>query len=337
VEKRKVLIIGGGGYVGTELQEYLLGIGFEVRVLDTFWYPDGMQSELTNIFKSGIEYVRADVRDKTAMVNAMVGITDCIHLACISNDPSYELDPKLSESINFLAFKTFIGSVNQSEIQRVIYASSSSVYGVKTEPNVTEELPCEPRTDYSKFKVACESELLSDLNEEITASILRPSTVCGVSNRQRFDLVVNALTINALVNGVINVDGGEQYRPNLHIKDMLRAYAALLEADANQINREIFNVAGENLKVIDIARKVQQKIDKKIEIKIIPVIDDRSYRVSGAKIERVLKFSPLYTVENAIEDIQLAYLSGKFKDTTDEKYYNLKTMKRIIAEGTLRP
>lgn len=337
MEKRKVLIIGGGGYVGTELQEYLLGIGFEVRVLDTFWYPDGMQSELTNIFKSGIEYVRADVRDKTAMVNAMVGITDCIHLACISNDPSYELDPKLSESINFLAFKTFIGSVNQSEIQRVIYASSSSVYGVKTEPNVTEELPCEPRTDYSKFKVACESELLSDLNEEITASILRPSTVCGVSNRQRFDLVVNALTINALVNGVINVDGGEQYRPNLHIKDMLRAYAALLEADANQINREIFNVAGENLKVIDIARKVQQKIDKKIEIKIIPVIDDRSYRVSGAKIERVLKFSPLYTVENAIEDIQLAYLSGKFKDTTDEKYYNLKTMKRIIAEGTLRP
>jgi nucleoside-diphosphate-sugar epimerase len=337
VEKRKVLIIGGGGYVGTELQEYLLGIGFEVRVLDTFWYPDGMQSELTNIFKSGIEYVRADVRDKTAMVNALVGITDCIHLACISNDPSYELDPKLSESINFLAFKTFIGAVNQSEIQRVIYASSSSVYGVKTEPNVTEELPCEPRTDYSKFKVACESELLSDLNEEITGSILRPSTVCGVSNRQRFDLVVNALTINALVNGVINVDGGEQYRPNLHIKDMLRAYAALLEADANQINREIFNVAGENLKVIDIARKVQQKIDKKIEIKVIPVIDDRSYRVSGAKIERVLKFSPLYTVENAIEDIQLAYLSGKFKDTTDEKYYNLKTMKRIIAEGTLRP
>ena len=337
MEKRKVLIIGGGGYVGTELQEYLLGKGFEVRVLDTFWYPDGMQSELTNIFKSGIEYVRADVRNRTAMANAMVGISDCIHLACISNDPSYELDPKLSESINFLAFKTFIGAANQSEIRRVIYASSSSVYGVKTEPNVTEELPCEPRTDYSKFKVACESELLLDLNEEIIASILRPSTVCGVSNRQRFDLVVNALTINALVNGVINVDGGEQYRPNLHIKDMLRAYVALLEADESQINREIFNVAGENLKVIDIARKVQQKIDKNIEIKIIPVIDDRSYRVSGAKIERILKFSPIYTVENAIEDIQLAYLSGKFKDTTDEKYYNLKTMKRIIAEGTLRP
>jgi nucleoside-diphosphate-sugar epimerase len=337
MEKRRVLIVGGGGYVGTELQECLLRRGFQVRVLDTFWYPDGMQSELTEVFNTGIEYVRADVRDRTAMVNAMTGITDCIHLACISNDPSYELDPKLSESINFLAFKTFIGAVNQSEVKRVIYASSSSVYGVKTEPNVTEELQCEPRTDYSKFKVACESELFLDLNKEITASILRPSTVCGFSNRQRFDLVVNALTINALVNRIINVDGGEQYRPNLHIKDMLRAYVLMLEADENQINREIFNVAGENLKVIDIARKVQQKIDKNIEINIIPVVDDRSYRVSGEKIERVLEFYPEYTVENAIEDLQIAYLSGKFKDTTEDKYYNLRTMKRIIDEGKLLP
>ena len=118
---------------------------------------------------------------------------------------------------------------------------------------------------------------------------------------------------------------------------MLRAYVSLLEADANQINREVFNVAGENLKVIDIARKVQQKIDKDIEINIIPVIDDRSYRVSGAKIKRVLNFSPEYTVENAIEDLQIAYLNGKFKDTTDDKYYNLKTMKRIIDEGKLLP
>jgi nucleoside-diphosphate-sugar epimerase len=337
VEKRKVLVIGGGGYVGTELQEYLLDRGYEVRVLDTFWYPDGMQPKLSEMFKFGIEYVRADVRDQNAMVNAMAGITDCIHLACISNDPSYELDPKLSESINFFAFKIFVEAVNHSKVQRVIYASSSSVYGVKTEPNVTEELSCEPRTDYSKFKVACEAELFSDLSQEITATIVRPSTVCGVSNRQRFDLVVNALTINALVNGVINVDGGEQYRPNLHIKDMLRAYSFLLEADPSQINREIFNIAGENLKVIDIARKVQQKVNKNIDIKIIPVIDDRSYRVSGAKIERLLKFRPEFSVENAIEDIQEAYLSGKFFDTTDDKYYNLRTMKRIIAQGNLTP
>ena len=337
MEKRKVLVIGGGGYVGTELQGFLLGKDFQVRVLDTFWYPDGMQSELTNVLNSGIEYVRADVRDKSAMVDSMAGITDCIHLACISNDPSYELDPKLSESINYLAFETFIDALNQSKIQRVIYASSSSVYGVKTEVNVTEELSCEPRTDYSKFKVACEAELLSNVNKGITASILRPSTVCGVSNRQRFDLVVNALTINALVNGVINVDGGEQYRPNLHIKDMLRAYGALLDADATQINHEVFNVAGENLKVIDIARKVQQRINKNIEIKIIPVIDDRSYRVSGEKIQRVLKFSPEFTVNDAIADIQQAYLNGKFNNTADDKYYNLKTMKRIIAEGTLSP
>jgi len=336
MEKRKVLVIGGGGYVGTELQGFLLGKGFQVRVLDTFWYKDGMQTELAKVFESGIEYIRADVRDKPAMISSMVGITHCIHLACISNDPSYELDPKLSESINYLAFKTFVDALNQSGIQRVIYASSSSVYGVKTEPNVTEELSCEPRTDYSKFKVACEADLLSNVRRGITVSILRPSTVCGVSNRQRFDLVVNALTINALVNGVINVDGGEQYRPNLHIKDMLRAYATLLDAESTLINQEVFNVAGENLKVIDIARKVQQKINKSIEIKIIQVIDDRSYRVSGEKILRVLKFSPEFQVDDAIEDIKQAYLAGKFDNTTDDKYYNLKTMKRIIAEGNLR-
>lgn len=335
MEKRKVLIIGGGGYVGTELQRFLLDRDFQVRVLDTFWYKDGIQAELTKVFESGIEYIRADVRDRGAMVNAMVGITDCIHLACISNDPSYELDPKLSESINYLAFKTFVEALNQSEINRIIYASSSSVYGVKTEPNVTEELSCEPRTDYSRFKVACEADLLSTVRKGITTSILRPSTVCGVSNRQRFDLVVNALTINALVNGVINVDGGEQYRPNLHIKDMLRAYVTLLDAVSELIDREIFNVAGENMKVIDIARKVQQKIDKSIEIKITPVIDDRSYRVSGEKILKVLNFSPEFDVDDAIEDIKQAYLSGKFENTTDEKYYNLKTMKRIIAEGKL--
>ena len=335
MEKRRVLVIGGGGYVGTELQGFLLSRGFQVRVLDTFWYKDGMQADLTKVFESGIEYIRADVRDKSAMVSSMMGITDCIHLACISNDPSYELDPKLSESINYLAFKTFIEALNQSEIKRVIYASSSSVYGVKTEPHVTEELYCEPRTDYSKFKDACEADLLSNVRKGITTSILRPSTVCGVSNRQRFDLVVNALTINALVNSVINVDGGEQYRPNLHIKDMLRAYATLLDAEEALINQEIFNVAGENLKVIDIARKVQQKINKSIEIKIIPVIDDRSYRVSGEKILKVLNFSPEFQVDDAIEDLRQAYLNGKFNNTADDKYYNLKTMKRIIADGNL--
>ena len=335
--QRKVLVIGGGGYVGTELQGFLLSRGFQVRVLDTFWYLDGMQAELITGNSSGIEYISADVRNKSAMQDSMAGITDCIHLACISNDPSYELDPRLSESINYLAFKTFIDTLNRSNINRVIYASSSSVYGVKTEPNVTEELSCEPRTDYSKFKVACEADLLSDVNKGTTVSILRPSTVCGVSNRQRFDLVVNALTINALVNGVINVDGGEQYRPNLHIKDMLRAYGVLLDANATQINHEVFNVAGENLKVIDIARKVQEKVDKDIKINIIPVIDDRSYRVSGEKIQRILKFIPEYTVDDAISDIQQAYLNGKFGNTMDDKYFNLKTMKRIISEGTLTP
>ena len=337
MEQRKVLLIGGGGYVGAELQVYLKQRDFGVRVLDTFWYPDGMQAGQGAVSNLGIEYVRADMRDKLALQESMVGITDCIHLACISNDPSYELDPRLSESINYLSFKMFITALNKSEISRVLYASSSSVYGVKTEPNVTEDLSCEPRTDYSRFKVACEYDSLTGIDERIITTILRPSTICGVSIRQRFDLVVNALTINALVNGVINVDGGEQYRPNLHIKDMVRAYGTLLNASRTQIHHQIFNIAGENLKVIEIAQMVRRSIGRKVELNILPVVDDRSYRVSGEKIQRILNFSPEFTVTNAISDIQEAYVNGRFGNVTDDKYYNLRTMKRIISEGSLKP
>lgn len=337
MSKRKVLIIGGGGYVGTELQSYLVEEGFSVRVLDTFWYPDGKRPMRNVGLGSELEYIEADIRDLPTLKEAMTGVTDCIHLACISNDPSYELDPRLSESINHLAFGVFLSILNESQVQRVIYASSSSVYGVKAEPSVTEDLSCEPRTDYSRFKVACEKLLLLNTKPEITISILRPSTVCGVSKRQRFDLVVNALTINALTNGTINVDGGQQYRPNLHIKDMVRAYGIMLNADEKLIDREVFNVAGENLKVIEIAQLVQTNIAKKISIKIIPVIDDRSYRVSGEKIKKTLGFFPNFTVRDAIVDIERAFKAGEFGEASDDKYYNLKTMKRIIAAGTLFP
>jgi len=333
MSKRKVLIIGGGGYVGTELQSYLIDKGFLVRVLDIFWYLDGKLPGSNRGIESTIEYIQADVRDISALKEAMDGVSDCIHLACISNDPSYELDPGLSKSINYLAFETFISVLNESRIERVIYASSSSVYGVKMELNVTEELSCEPRTDYSKFKVACEKLLLTKVKNEITISILRPSTICGVSKRQRFDLVVNALTINALTKGLINVDGGEQYRPNLHIRDMVRAYTTLLDADHALVHRQVFNVAGENLKVSEIAKLVQSTLKNTISINVVPVVDDRSYRVSGEKIQNALGYSPNFTVYDAIVDIENAFVNGEFGDILDDKFYNLKTMRNLLESG----
>jgi nucleoside-diphosphate-sugar epimerase len=332
---RKVLIVGGGGYVGAELQGHLLDEGFAVRVLDIFWYSDGLIDQSKVVGDHRVEYVKADIRDEKSLRSALVGISDCIHLACISNDPSYELDPALSRSVNFDAFRTFLRVANESQLKRLIYASSSSVYGVKEEPNVTEDLICEPRTDYSRFKVACEDMLFADCREDLEFSIIRPSTVCGVSRRQRFDLVVNILTINALSKGRIGVDGGDQYRPNLHIKDMVKAYSVLLNAPGNKINREVFNVAGENLKVIEIAELVRESLSGQVEIEVLPVVDDRSYRVSGEKILLTLGFAPQFTVRDAVKDIENAFLAGQFGDITDEKYFNLRTMKTLIGRGSL--
>lgn len=329
---KKVLLIGGGGYVGTELQKFLVEKNFSVRVYDSFWYEDGIWDQTELALAANIEYVRGDVRDLDKLEKSLTDVNSVIHLACISNDPSYELNPTLAKSINFEAFRNFIPSVLRSKIDRFIFASSSSVYGVKSEPNVTEDLICEPRTDYSKFKVLCEEIIANELSGEIPFAIVRPSTVCGASKRQRFDLVVNALTISALDRKLIRVDGGQQFRPNLHIKDMNRAYLTLLESPVDTINEQILNVAGENLSVKDIALKVQQTLNNESHIEYAPVLDDRSYRVSGEKIQKLLNFTPEFTVQDAINDIALNYHAGKYLNVVDDKYYNLKVMKNILGK-----
>jgi len=332
---RRVLLIGGAGYVGTELQSSLLSAGYQVRVFDTFWYKSGMLYKADGKFDSRIEYVKGDIRDLPLLKKAMAGIDSCIHLACVSNDPSYELDPNLSRDINFDSFVNFVPLLNSSSTKRFIFASSSSVYGIKSEPNVTEELDCEPISDYSKYKVKCEEFLISNIGRKITTTILRPSTVCGYSRRQRFDLVVNVLTLNALRNGLIRVDGGDQYRPNLHIKDMVSCYLHVLESDSAAINLQTFNVAGENLKVLDIANKVKQELGQVPNIEILPVIDARSYRVSGEKIAKTLGFVPRFSVDDAIRDLISAYRANLFPDLDKSEYYNIRRMQELISSGKL--
>lgn len=332
---KKILVIGGAGYVGTELTSSLLTNGFHVRVFDTFWYPSGILNSFDSQAASRIEYVKGDIRDLTLLERAMIDIDSCIHLACVSNDPSYELDPRLAKDINFDAFTKFLPILNSSSVKRFIFASSSSVYGIKSEPNVTEDLECEPISDYSKYKVKCEEILLSNVRDEITTTILRPSTVCGYSRRQRFDLVVNVLTLSALRNGIIKVDGGEQYRPNLHIKDMVACYLRVLDADPEVINHEVFNVAGENLKVFDIANKVREELERIPKIEILPVIDARSYRVSGEKIAKSLGFVPRFSVDDAIRDLVSAYRDNLFPNLDNAEYYNIRRMQELISSGSL--
>jgi len=322
--KRKVMVFGGAGYVGSMLAPKLLSEGFEVIVYDTFWYGQ-------EIFKNNnkLQLIRGDVRDIKLVKDSLHGVTDVIHLACISNDPSFDLDPNLGKSINLTSFEPLVVAAKKLGVQRFIYASSSSVYGIKSELNVTEDLSLEPLTDYSRFKATCEKILLDYSSNDFICSILRPATICGYSARQRFDLVVNILTNQAFNNNVIRLLGGLQYRPNLHISDMIDAYILLLNKNEVQIQNEIFNVNGENLTLNQIAKKVSD-ITGVYNIEVDRTDDLRSYRIDSNKIKLKLGFSPKSGVDQAITDLKNAFQVGKYHDPLHNSlYFNIKRMQEL--------
>ena len=264
-----------------------------------------------------------------------MGCTDVIHLACISNDPSYDLDPTLGEDINFTAFEPLVKASKAAGVKRFIYASSSSVYGVKTEPKVTEELSLEPLTDYSRFKAACEPILLSYADDEFTVVVVRPATVCGYSPRQRLDLVVNILVNNAVHKGVIRVFGGEQYRPNLHIDDMCRAYSTLLAENPEKIQKQIFNIGGINHTVSEIANIVHDNVGGDPKLQVEPTDDNRSYRISSDYIAKSIGFRPEKTVDDAVRDLVSAFQRGLLPNSmTDSMYFNIQRMNEILSSDS---
>lgn len=302
-----------------------------MRVLDTCWFgePD---RELTD-GSLAFSLIRGDVRDKSIVSKALAGMTDVIHLACISNDPSYELDPSLGKSINFDSFRPFVKLAKDAGVGRFIYASSSSVYGVKEEEQVSEELALEPLTDYSRYKAECEDVLLAERAPGFVTTTLRPATVCGPAPRQRMDLTVNLLTNHAYNTGTIKVFGGTQYRPNLHIEDMCRAYMEVLRQDAEKVDGQVFNVGTDNLTVMEIAERVKDIVDKDVDLVVEPSPDNRSYRISSEKISNQIGFRPRHTVDDAIRDLLEWFDRGEFpKAMTDSRYFNIARMQEIIPQ-----
>ena len=285
---KKVLIVGGAGYVGSVLIPKLVKEGYKVRVLDTFWFWNSKDEFLEKLgLKDNItlELLQGDIRSNENCKNAVKDIDTVIQLACISNDPSSDLAPEFTHSINYDGNINIIDAALDAGVKRFIYASSSSVYGIKSELNVTEEMELEPLTQYSKLKVEIEHYLLHKLDEKFKGVIVRPSTVCGYSPRQRLDVVVNILTNFAINKGKIKVFGGEQLRPNIHIDDMTDLYVQLVEEDIAKINGKKFNAGWDNMKVKDIALDVKSIIgDVGIEIALSD--DDRSYHVSSEKMKR---------------------------------------------------
>ena len=325
---RQVLITGGAGYVGSVLVPKLLRAGYEVKVIDLYLYGDHVLDEVKH--HPNLEQIKGDIRNRNLLEKIMPGCDAVIHLACISNDPSFELDPGLGKSINYDAFLDLVDVAKENGVKRFIYASSSSVYGIKETENVTEDLPLEPLTDYSKYKALCEEVLLEKREPGFVTLILRPATVCGYSPRLRLDLTVNILTNHAVNNGKITVFGGEQKRPNIHIEDMTDLYVKCLEYPDQAIDGKIFNAGYENHKVKEIAEMVQNVVGEQVEIVTTPTNDNRSYHVSSDKIRQELGFVPQHSIEEASADLVKAFKAGLIPNSmTDTKYFNIKTMQAI--------
>ena len=322
------MVTGGAGYVGSNLVPQLLSNGYAVTVLDLYMYGD----DLFAAYRSSgqLTEVKGDLRDPAVVKKALEGCDAVIHLACISNDPSFDLNPDLGKSINYDCFRPLVKASKDAGVKRFIYASSSSVYGVKAESNVTEELSLEPLTDYSKYKAMCEDVLAEERAPGMVCVTIRPATVCGYAPRLRLDLSVNILTNFAINKGFITVFGGDQLRPNIHIDDMTDAYLLLLEAEDEAVDGKIFNAGYENHSIMDIARMVKNVVGRDVDIKVEPTNDNRSYRVSSEKIKRELGFTAKRSIEDAVRDLKEAFDAGKIPNSfEDDRYFNIKRMKLI--------
>jgi len=331
---KKIVIFGGGGYCGSLIVPQLLSEGWEVTVFDTFWYG-------TNHLPKGPNFhlVHSDVRAIANVKKALIGQEYVLHLACISNDASFELDEKLSTSVNLESFEPLVIEAKKAGVKRFVFASSSSVYGVSSSPDVTEDHPLLPLTLYNKYKGMCEPLLKKHTDENFIGVIFRPATVCGYAPRQRLDLSVNILTNHAINKGKITVFGGDQLRPNLHVQDYADLCKLLLIAPQDKVANEIFNCGFQNMSIMSIAKIVKKVVEEvfpekgAIPIEVTASDDPRSYHINSEKIYKALGFKPKYSIEDAVRGLCAAFLEGKLPNSFDDnRYFNVRTMKAIGAK-----
>lgn len=323
---KNIFVTGGAGYVGSLLVPTLLNKGYNVIVYDLYIYGNVLKPH------PNLTQIKGDIRDKDLLINSTKNADAFIHLACISNDPSFDLDPNLGKSINFDAFYNVIKACKENKIKRLIIASSTSQYGVKpADLEVTEDTKAEPMTDYARYKIECERLLQNTVTGDLEYVFVRPATLCGYAPRLRLDLSVNILTIQALINNKIKIFGGEQMRPALNIKDMVRFYEMMLEAPKEKIHKQAFNVSYQNMTIKEIANMIKAIIGKSsMKFETTPTEDKRSYHINTDKMKTVLGFECQFNLQEAVKSLIEAYEKGLIEDGLNNPlYYNIKKMQEL--------
>ncbi len=324
-----ILVTGGAGYVGAALVPKLLQRGWSTRVLDLMIYGEqALEGVRANPL---LDVIRGDLRDPKAVEASMKGVDTVIHLACISNDPSFDLDPALGKSINFDSFRPLVEAARKAGATRFIFASSSSVYGVKpVTQQVHEDTSLDAITDYARSKVEGERILREYDSADFTTVSIRPATVCGYSPRQRLDIITNLMTNHAINRGTIKVFGGSQKRPSIHIGDMTDLYVKLVDEPAARIRNKVWNAGWENFTADEIANTVQAEVGGNVQIVHEPTDDPRSYHISSARLSDELGFKPKGSTRDAVRELKAAFAAGKLPNAlTDPRYFNIKMMQSL--------
>lgn len=331
---KNVLVTGGAGYCGSLLVPQLLAEGYNVTVFDLLYFGDSFLPK----DNPRLKVIQGDIRDVAKLTGALQNQDVVLGLACISNDASFELDERLSTTINLDAFEPMVLAAKRAGVKRFVYASSSSVYGVSDQPNVTEDHPLVPLTLYNKYKGMCEPLLLKHTDDRFVGVVFRPATVCGYAPRLRLDLSVNILTNHAVTNNKITVFGGSQLRPNLHVQDYADLCKLLLVAPTEKVANQIFNCGYQNMSIMEIAHMVKKVVEQEfpqkapIDIVTTPTDDNRSYHINSDKIKKTLGFVPKHTIEEAVRDLCRAFRSGKIPNSfSDDRFYNVRTLKKLKA------
>ncbi len=320
----KVLVTGAGGYIGTALVPKLVSAGHEVTGLDLFYYGVERLPAHAHLLR-----IQGDLRDEGRVSELLAdGAFDAvIHLAAISNDPSSELDPGLTRSVNLIATRHLMHESKAHGVARFVYASSASVYGIKDNPDVTENESIDPITIYARYKAEAEEILNGLAGHSFCGVSVRSATVCGYSPRLRLDLTINILSHFALTRGVIRVFGGKQTRPNIHIEDITDFYVHMLEVDAEKIRGRAFNVSKQNHTVMALAEMVRTEIDAEVGIEVVATDDQRSYSLSAERVRTELGYVPSRPLQLACRELSAAYTDGRVPDPEDAIYRNVEMMK----------